>query len=59
MVGITFIATKLANTEAVYQYIMALMGVNALIWMDRLEAQGNAPNSFLEFEKLSINQYAL
>ena len=27
--------------------------------MDGLEVQGNAPNSFLEFEKLLINQYTM
>ena len=35
------------------------MGGNKVGWMDRLEAQGNAPNSFLELEKLLSNQYAL
>ena len=56
-VGITLIATETADTEATYQYAVALMGGNAARWMDRLEAQGNAPNSFLEFKKLSFNQY--
>ena len=58
IVSITYIATKEANTEAVYQYAVVLMGGNAVRLMDRLEIQGNAPNSFLEFEKLFINQYA-
>ena len=34
------------------------MGCNTERYMDRLEVQGNAPNSFSEFKKLLLNQYA-
>ena len=57
VVGITYIATEAANTEAVCQYAVVLMGGNAARCMDRLEIQGNSLNSFLEFEKPFINQY--
>ena len=58
-VGITFIATKAAETEAVCQYIVALMGGNAARWIDKLKVQSNTPNNLLEFEMLFMNQYTL
>ena len=58
MVGITYIATKTANTQLVCKYTVVLMGGNTEKWMNRLEVHGNAPNSFLEIEKLFINQYS-
>ena len=54
-VGLTYKATKAADTLAVGQYAVALMAGNATRWIDRLEVQGHAPNSFPEFEKLFIN----
>ena len=51
-VGLTYIATKAADTEAACQYAVVLMAGNTARWMDRLEVQGHALNSFLEFEKL-------
>ena len=54
VVGITYIASSTANTEAAYQYAVALIGGNAARWMDKLKVQGNAPNSFLEFDKVFI-----
>ena len=57
MVGIIYIATEAADTEVGCQYVVALMGGNAVRQMNRLEVQGNAPNSFPEFKKLLINQY--
>ena len=56
---ITFIATKSSETEAACQYAVVLMGGNAVRWMDRLEVQVKALNSFPEFEKLFIDQYPL
>ena len=53
-VGLTYTATEAADTQAVYQYTVVLMGGNAARWMDRLEVQGHAPNSFLDFDKLFI-----
>ena len=58
MVGLTYIATEAADIKAVCQYAVALMAGNAARWMDRLEVQGNTPNSFSEFKKLFKNQYA-
>ena len=54
-VGLTYAATEAADTLAAYQYEVVLMSGNAARWMDRLEVQGHAPNSFPEFEKLFIN----
>ena len=59
VVGITYVATEAADTEAAYQYTVRLMGSNAARWIVMLEIQCNAPNSFPEFEKLFINQYTL
>ena len=53
--GITYTATDIDNKVAAYQYAVVLMIGNAAKWMDRLEVQGHAPNSFPEFEKLFIN----
>ena len=55
VVGLTFTATEAADMEAACQYTVVLMAGNAARWIDRLEVQGHAPNSFLEFEKLFIN----
>ena len=55
LVGLTYTATKAADTEASCQYAVALMSGYTAIWMDRLEVQGHAPKSYLEFEKLFIN----
>ena len=57
VVGITYIATNAANTEAVCYYTKFLMAGNAVRWMDKLEVQGHALNSFLEFDKLFIDLY--
>ena len=54
-IGLTYKATKAADTLAACQYAVALMAGNATRWMDRLEVQGHAPNNFMEFEKLFIN----
>ena len=56
-VGIIYVATKAAGTEAACQYTVELMGGNTATWMDKLEVQGKTPNSLPEFEKLFINQY--
>ena len=53
-VGLTYKATEAADTLAACQDTVALMTGNAARWMDRLEVQGYAPNSFLEFEKLFL-----
>ena len=37
MVGITYVATDAANTEAAYQYAVAIMGGNDARGMDRLK----------------------
>ena len=58
-VGITYIATKAADTEIACQYFVVLMAGNIARWMDRWEVQRNAPNSFLEYDKLFIYQYTL
>ena len=55
IVGLTYKATEVADTLAACQYAVALMAGNGARWMDRLEVQGHAPNSFLEFKKLFIN----
>ena len=55
VVGIAYTATKAADTEAACQYAVVLISGNTARWMDRLEVQGHAPNSFPEFEKLFIN----
>ena len=57
-VGISYIATKAADTEVACQYIVILIEGYTTRWIDRLEVQSNPPNSFLEFEKLFINCYA-
>ena len=54
-IGLIYKATKAAETLAACQYAVALMAGNAARWMNRLEVQGHAPNSFPEFEKLFIN----
>ena len=54
-VGFTYTANKAADTEAACQYVVVLMEVNAARWMDRLEVQGHAQNSFPELEKLFIS----
>ena len=43
VVGITYIATEAANTKAVCQYAMVLMGSNAARCMDRLEVIMQCP----------------
>ena len=57
VVVIIYIATKSANTESACQYTVKKMECNAERWMDTLEVQGNALNSFLQLKKLYINQY--
>ena len=57
MVGLTYTATKAAGMEAAYQYAVVLMAGNAARWMDSLEVQGHALNSFMEFEKLFTKYY--
>ena len=58
VVGINYIATNTTDTEAGCWFAVVLIRGNAARWMDRLVIQGNAPNSFLEFDKLFINFYA-
>ena len=58
VLGLTFTAAEAADTEAVCQYAVVLMASNTARWIDKLEVQGHVLNSFLEFEKLFINQYA-
>ena len=41
-----------------YQYSVALIGGNAIRWMDRLEVQGEVPAMFPDFERMFIDQYA-
>ena len=48
-------ATDAVDTEAVYQYAVALMGGNTVRSTNRLKIQGNALNSFPELRKLFIN----
>ena len=50
-------ATKAVDTEAACQSAVVLMGGSIERWMDSLEVQGNATNSFIKFKKLFINQY--
>ena len=54
-VGLVYKATKASGTLAACQYAVALMAGNMARWMDMLEVQGHALNSFSEFEKLFIN----
>ena len=54
-VSLTYIATKAAYTEAVYQYIVLQIASSTSRKIDGLEVQGHALNSFPKFEKLFIN----
>ena len=54
-IGLTYKATKAADTLAACHYAVALIAGNAVRWMDRPEVQGHALNSFLELKKLFIN----
>ena len=54
VVGLIYTATEAADTEAACQYTVVLMAGNIARWMDKLEVQGHAPSSFLEFKKLFI-----
>ena len=44
------IAIETADRVAACQNAVVLMGRNAERWMERLDIQGNALNSFMEFE---------
>ena len=46
-IGNIYIGTEAADTEAVCQYAVALLGGNIAWWMDGIKAHGNALNSLL------------
>ena len=55
MVGITILFVETANPQLTCQYTVVLMEGNVERWMNRLEVQESAPNTFLGFEKLFFN----
>ena len=55
MVDLTYTATKAADTEAACQYAVVLMASNAVRYMNRLEVQSHALDSFPEFQKFFLN----
>ena len=46
------------DTAQVCQYSVALMGGNAVCWMDRLEVWREVPAMFPDLEHMYIDQYA-
>ena len=54
-IGLIYKVTKASGTLAACQYTVVLMAGNVARWMDRLEVQDHAPNSFPEFKNLFIN----
>ena len=50
-VGLVYKATEASDTLAACQYAVVLMAGNVARWMDRLEVQGHAPNSFPGIQK--------
>ena len=46
------------DTSKAARYALALMGGSASKWVDRLEAKGQVPTSFPEFEQIFLEYFA-